>query len=60
MQNYEMNKTGNESQQDRDVETLQRQYPGIDSSLIAALYSDAGSLGATKEMLEELASQSGK
>ena len=54
-----MNKSGgNESQQDRDVEQLQREFPGVDGSLIAALYADAGSLGATKEMLVELAGSS--
>ena len=57
MQQFEMNKTGNESQQDRDVAQLQQEFPGIDGSLIAALYSDAGNMGATKEMLMELASQ---
>lgn len=58
MQQFEMNKTGNESQQDRDVAQLQQEFPGIDGSLIAALYSDAGNMGATKEMLMELASDS--
>jgi hypothetical protein len=57
MQQFEMNKAGNESQQDRDVAQLQQEFPGIDGSLIAALYSDAGNMGATKEMLMELATQ---
>ena len=57
MEQFEMNHSGNESQQDRDVAELQRQFPGLDGSLIAALYSDAGSMGATREMLTELASQ---
>ena len=56
MQQFEMNKSGNQSQQDRDVEQLQREFPGVDGSLIAALYSDSGNMGATKEMLMELAS----
>ena len=56
MQQFEMNKSGNQSQQDRDVEELQREFPGVDGSLIAALYGDSGNMGATKEMLMELAS----
>lgn len=55
IQQFEMNKSGNESQQDRDIAQLQREFPSVDGSLIAALYTDAGSLGATKEMLVELA-----
>ena len=55
MQQFAMNKSGNQSQQDRDVEELQREFPGVDGSLIAALYSDSGNMGATKEMLMELA-----
>lgn len=58
MQQFEMSKTGNESQQDRDVAQLQQEFPSLDGSLIAALYSDAGNMGATKEMLMELAGSS--
>lgn len=58
MQQFEMNRSASLSQQDRDVETLQREFPGMDSTLIAALYSDAGSMGATREMLQELAGSS--
>lgn len=54
MQQFEMNHSGNQSQQDRDIEMLQRDFPKIDGSLVAALYADAGSLGATREMLMEL------
>ena len=57
MEQFEMNKTGGESQQDRDVEQLQREFPGVDGSLIAALHADNGNMGATREMLQELASQ---
>lgn len=42
------------SQADKDQETLAREYPKIDSSLIAAIYSDSNSLGATREMLQAL------
>jgi hypothetical protein len=47
-----------ESQTDRDVAQLQHEFPGLDGSLIAALYGDSQSLGATREMLRELASTS--
>ena len=57
MEQFEMNKAGNESQQDKDVEQLQREFPGVDGSLIAAIHGDSGSMGATREMLQELASQ---
>lgn len=43
-----------QSQQDRDVETLQKEFPGMDGSLIAAIYGDSGSLSATREMLQAL------
>lgn len=55
MEQFELNKSGNESQQDWDVARLQQEFPGLDGSLIAALYSDNGNLGATREMLNELA-----
>jgi len=57
MEQFEMNKSGNESQQDRDVAQLQREFPGVDGSLIAAIHGDSADLGATREMLQELASQ---
>ena len=56
MENFEMSKSG-ESQQDRDVAQLQREFPGTDGSLIAALYGDNGNMGATREVLQELAGQ---
>jgi hypothetical protein len=36
---------------------LQREFPKMDSSLIAAIYGDSGSLNATREMLQELDSE---
>lgn len=57
MEQFEMSKSGAESQQDRDVEQLQREFPSVDGSLIAAIHGDSGSMGATREMLQELASQ---
>jgi hypothetical protein len=59
LEQFEISK-GKESAEDRDVATLQREYPGVDGSLIAALYGDSQSVAATREMLTELAgSQSG-
>jgi hypothetical protein len=56
LEQFEMNK-GPQTQEDRDLETLQREFPGVDGSLIAALYADNGSMGATREVLGELAGQ---
>jgi hypothetical protein len=52
LQSYEASKPQTEA--DRDQETLQREFPSLDSSLIAAIYGDSGSLSATREMLQEL------
>jgi uncharacterized repeat protein (TIGR03833 family) len=52
LQSYESSKP--ESEDDRNQATLRREFPNIDSSLIAAIYSDSKSLGATREMLQEL------
>ncbi|EMC95410.1 hypothetical protein BAUCODRAFT_540920 [Baudoinia panamericana UAMH 10762] len=56
LEQFEMSKP--QSQEDRDLETLQREFPSVDGSLIAALYGDSKSLPATREMLQELASSS--
>ena len=56
MEQFEMSKSGSESQTDRDVAQLQKEYPGVDGSLIAAIYGDSG-MGAARETLQELASQ---
>ncbi|KAK4548054.1 hypothetical protein LTR36_010774 [Oleoguttula mirabilis] len=53
LEQFEMSK-GQQSQEDHDMETLQREFPGIDGSLIAALYGDSKSLSGTREMLGEL------
>jgi hypothetical protein len=34
--------------------TLQREFPSIDSSLIAAIYSDSKNMSEVREMLQEL------
>lgn len=57
MQQFEINQSGHESQQDRDVALLQTEFPGVDGSLIAAIHADSGDMGATREMLGELAAQ---
>jgi hypothetical protein len=54
MQSYEA--SAPQTEEDKDQETLRREFPGIDSSLIAAIYGDTKSLSATREMLGELAS----
>jgi hypothetical protein len=51
-QSYEASAPPNED--DVNQETLRREFPNIDSSLIAALYGDSKSLSATREMLYEL------
>jgi hypothetical protein len=58
LEQFEMSK-GSESQEDRDIATLQREYPAVDGSLVAALYSDSKSVSATREMLAEIASSQG-
>lgn len=55
LENFEMHNTKPESQTDKDVAQLQQEFPNLDGSLIAALYSDSGSLSGTREMLRELA-----
>ncbi|KAF1821071.1 uncharacterized protein K489DRAFT_382108 [Dissoconium aciculare CBS 342.82] len=58
IEQFELTRQKPESEADRNVATLQQEYPGIDGSLIAALYGDSNSLAATREMLQEIASQS--
>lgn len=52
MQSYEAR--GRKDEHDQNVEILQREFPKIDGSLIAAIYGDSQSLSATREMLGEL------
>merc|ERR1712000_431104 len=53
MQQYEANAP--QSEADRIQAQLQKEFPNIDSSLIAALYSERpGSLGELREILQEL------
>lgn len=59
MQSYEMSRTRPETEDEQNQAILQREFPKIDSSLIAALYGDSQSLSATREMLMELSSTEG-
>jgi hypothetical protein len=52
MQSYES--AGRKDEHDFNVEMLQREFPKLDGSLIAAIYGDSKSLSATREMLGEL------
>lgn len=52
MQSYEAR--GIKDEHDQNVEILQREFPKLDGSLIAAIYGDSQSLSATREMLGEL------
>jgi hypothetical protein len=55
-QSYEANAT--QTEDDVNQATLQQEFPALDSSLIAAIYSDSKSLSATREMLQELTRES--
>ena len=54
LQAYEASVAPNED--DNNQAILRREFPTIDSSLIAAIYNDSKNLAATREMLHELAS----
>lgn len=55
MQAYEAN--ANESVDDKNRAQLEREFPNIDGSLIAAIYGDTKDLSETREMLQELGRQ---
>ncbi|KAK3208067.1 hypothetical protein GRF29_96g1312854 [Pseudopithomyces chartarum] len=57
MQSYESSRPQTEDEENQQI--LQREFPKIDGSLIAAIYGDSGSLSATREMLQELSSTEG-
>lgn len=46
-----------QTEDDVNQATLQKEFPTIDSSLIAAIYGDSQSLSATREMLQALGSE---
>ena len=45
---------GGKDEDSRNQEILEREFPKLDGSLIAAIYGDSKSLSATREMLHEL------
>lgn len=55
MEQFELSHHGVQSTDDKNVETLQREFPNLDGSLVAAIYGDSKDMGATREMLGELA-----
>jgi len=54
MQSYEMSRP--QTEDDRAQAELQREFPNMDSSLIAAIWSDNKDMGAAREMLQHLSS----
>lgn len=54
MQSYEMNRP--QTEDDKSQEQLAREFPKIDSSLIAAIWSDNKDMSAAREMLQHLSS----
>lgn len=52
MQAYEA--TANMSVDDRNRAQLEKEFPDVDGSLVAALYGDTKDLSATRELLQEL------
>lgn len=54
MQNYEARAP--KSEDDKAQEQLQKEFPSLDSSLIAAIYGDTKDVAQTREMLQELGS----
>lgn len=54
MEHFEMSNSHAPSTDDRNVETLQKEFPGLDGSLVAAIYGDSKDMGSTREMLNEL------
>jgi len=54
MEQFEITNSRPQSTDDRNVETLQQEFPGLDGSLVAAIYMDSKQMGAVREMLGEL------
>jgi hypothetical protein len=54
MEQFEISNSKPQSTDDRNVETLQQEFPGLDGSLVAAIYMDSKQMGAVREMLGEL------
>ncbi|QIW97873.1 hypothetical protein AMS68_003391 [Peltaster fructicola] len=54
LEQFEISHHGQQSPDDRNIEALTRQFPKIDSALVAAIYNDSKDMGASREMLGEL------
>src|SRR5579871_5917043 len=54
MQSYELNRP--QTEDEKSQEQLAREFPNIDSSLIAAIWSDNKDMSAAREMLQHLSS----
>lgn len=54
MEQFEITNSRPQSTDDRNVETLQQEFPKLDGSLVAAIYMDSKQMGAVREMLREL------
>lgn len=56
LQSYEA--SAPRTQDDINQATLQKEFPSVDGSLIAALYGDSKNIGEVRETLQELARES--
>ncbi|KAM0720040.1 hypothetical protein Q7P37_004175 [Cladosporium fusiforme] len=56
MEQFEITNSRPQSTDDRNIEQLQQEFPGLDGSLVAAIYMDSKQMGAVREMLGELSS----
>ena len=54
MEQFEITNSRPQSTDDRNVETLQQEFPALDGSLVAAIHMDSKQMGAVREMLREL------
>lgn len=54
MEQFEITNSRPQSTDDKNIETLQGEFPGLDGSLVAAIYMDSKQMGAVREMLGEL------
>ncbi len=54
MQSYEMNRP--QTEDEKSQEQLEREFPNIDSSLVAAIWGDNKDMSAAREMLQHLSS----
>lgn len=50
LEQFEMSRSHQLSSDDQNIERLTRDFPTIDSALVAAIYSDSRDMGASREM----------